>query len=133
MADFQYWDGAAWQNVPFEAQLGPRTKLAVVWPEAKDLDGYGQPCGAVGRPDIVLEYDSLSQTGMAFWQSFFADATAMSAVAEITCPNDRLSNVWSRWYAYLARPQHDAVPALIGYPIIYHRVRLLFRNAYVTA
>lgn len=130
--DFRWKNSATWEDVPDTAQIGPATKLALKWPEAKARAGTGAPCGAFGNPDIELEYAALDEFGMAFWQARFADATVASAAFSCTCPNDRAGGAWAMFAGYLGRPVHDGKPSILGGLTVYRRVRIVIANVTAT-
>lgn len=87
-----YWkNGVAWEAIPASALAGTYGGTChVEHPEARDVDGNGLPCGAVGRPQVVLTSPWMTDTGMGFWRTKFASASATYAAISVQVWDPRL-------------------------------------------
>lgn len=80
----------------------------VVYPQATEFTGDGTPCGAIGRPEILIELPWLTDTGMAFWRAPFASATSTSASISIEAFNPR-TGATEKWLGTLHWPIFSGV------------------------
>jgi len=94
----KYYTGAAWADVPTKALYSTyRGTCHVSYPQAADFDGAGAPCGAVGRPTIIIESPWLTDEGLAFWRAFFATPTETYADIQLMLFDVRTgaNNYWA--------------------------------------
>lgn len=133
MGDFQYKTGGNWVNVPDHAHPDDeRGGIQVLFPPAADLDGQGNPAGAVGLPELVIESGLMTGTGMAFWMAFFSDTVVETAsVPGITGYNAR-TGTWVRYTGTLLRPQAKCQPGASAARTGYTDVRIRIKNITVT-
>ncbi len=105
---FQYKTsaGAAWADVPVGAWPETDGALFVDHPKAEALDGLGRPCGAYGRPRIVIRSPHMTQTGITFWQGLFASPSDEHVTIWLKAYDPR-SGSWSPWSGVLHRPTFD--------------------------
>ena len=61
----------------------PRGNSAPVqYPEPTGLTGQGAPCGAVGRPRLVLEFSRLNRTAWDWYMAFVGTATSATVTLQ---------------------------------------------------
>jgi len=103
--NFQYKtsSGGTATDVPFAAWPVEGGALWVDYPQATDLDGVGAPCGAFGRPRIIIRSPWMRGDGVTFWNGLFASVTAESATIWLKVWSPR-SGAWSWWTGILHRP-----------------------------
>jgi hypothetical protein len=133
MGNFQYKSGASWVDVPDAAHPDDeRGGIQVVFPPATDLDGQGNPAGAVGLPELVIESGFMTGTGMNFWTAFFSDAVVETAtLTGITGYNIR-TGTWVKYTGTLWRPQAKCKPAGTAALTGYNDVQIHIKNITVT-
>lgn len=108
--NFQYKTapGGTAIDVPFAAWPVEGGALWVDYPLVTDLDGLGAPCGAFGRPRIVIRSPWMRGDGITFWHGLFASATAESVPIWLKVWSPR-SGSWSWWSGILHRPTFGGV------------------------
>ena len=96
--------GGSWVAIAAAACTGTYAGgWRVEYPAAADTTHDGQPCGAVGRPQIVIESTWMTDSGMAFWRAPFAGATATYAAISIEAFDAR-TGTWGKWLGRLHWP-----------------------------
>jgi hypothetical protein len=112
-ADFQYKSGGSWLDVPWRAapEAG-KGSVIVCYPKAADRTGSGVPCGAFGLPWIEIRAGEMIEgsddtSGMRFWQTFFASATALTAAISLTAYDPR-ARAWGKYAGTLERPEYES-------------------------
>lgn len=117
-------NGTSWETVPSAALYGTYGgTLHVEYPQPEDKDGLGRPCGAVGRPRIVIETPFLTETGMAFWRARFPD-TSMTWVGITVEVFDHRAGSTVRYDGLLLRPEFSGV-SMSSSTKIYRNVRII--------
>jgi hypothetical protein len=132
MSDFQYKSGATWYDVPATAhpdyEIG---SITVAYPVAQDIDGLGNPAGAIGQPELLIE-GRMNGTGMAFWTAFFAGATSETATLTGITGYDPRSAAWVKYTGTLWRPQAKVKPGANAGSTWYEAVQIRVKNLVVT-
>lgn len=103
MSSFQYKSGT-WQDVPSYAHPDYEGSVMVVYPEAAERDGLGNPCGAIGLPHIEIQARLMRGDGWAWWQAFFASSTQLTATLPGITAYDPRTGVWGHYIGTLLRP-----------------------------
>lgn len=79
---FRYKSGGMWFDVPDAAHPDDEGgEIALVRPEPTGRDGNGLPCGAVGRPAIIVRSRLMRGDGWNFWNAFFSNDGMLSTTA----------------------------------------------------
>ena len=96
--------GGAWQSVPQHARQGTATQAAcvVVWPRPTAMTPSGRPCGAVGKPQIVIRSNAMSGQGVGWWDALLGGAQSVQFWMSAFNPR---TNGWESYTGYLQRPQ----------------------------
>lgn len=132
MGNFQYKSGATWYDVPAAAHPDDESgSITVTYAAASDLDGLGNPAGAIGLPELVIE-GRLNGTGMAFWTAFFATAAAETATLTGITGYDPRTAAWVKYTGTLWRPQAKVQPGANAGSTWYDAVRIRVKNITVT-
>lgn len=133
MGNFQYKTGGNWVDVPDAAHPdADGGSITVEYPAAPDLDGAGNPAGAIGQPELVVSSSFMTGTGMAWWTAFFVDAVVETAtLTGITGYNPR-TNTWVKYTGTLWRPQAQCQPGSTPGLTSYSNVRIQVKNITVT-
>lgn len=131
MADFQY-KNVTWQDVPAYAHPDKAGSITVVYPEAADRDGLGNPCGAVGLPHIEIRSPQMRGDGWAWWNAWFADANALTASLSVTGYNPR-TGAWVKYAGTLLRPTGQAQPGGSATNTVYTDVTIIVDRVSVTS
>ena len=104
-----YHNGASWTAIPSAALASTyRGTVHVEYPRAAEYDGLGAPCGAIGRPKIIIEAPMMTDTGFAFWRDLFASATSVHATVKLE-PFDERTGAVTKLQGYLERPTHGGI------------------------
>lgn len=108
--NFQYKTsaGGTAADVPFYAWAVEGGASWVDYPQATDLDGMGAPCGAFGRPRIIMRSPWMRGDGVKFWNDLFATSTAESTPIWLKVFSPR-GGSWSWWTGILHRPTFGSV------------------------
>lgn len=133
MARPSWKTGGSWVEITAAACTGTWAgSWRVEYPPAIDTAHDGAPCGAVGRPQIVIESTWLTDTGMAFWRAPFAGVTATYASISIEAFDPR-TGALSKWLGRLHWPTFSGlgVGATAG-QTIYTGVRILITDCVET-
>ena len=110
MSDFQYKTGGAWTDVPAAAHPDDEQgSIMVEYPTPTAYDGNGLPCGAIGLPRIVIRFERMIGTGMAFWYAFFSTVTMQSVTITGLTAYDPYTATWKKYTGTLERPRVGAV------------------------
>jgi len=130
----RYKTGGAWEAVPTAAMYGTHTGSAqVVWPAATGVNGLGEPCAAIGRPEIVIQTAWLQDSGMAFWRAFFGAVTDLDASIEIEIFDPR-AGADTMYAGLLHWPTFGSVGRGAGATTtIYRDVRIVISDCEATA
>lgn len=132
MANFQYKSGT-WQDVPSYAHPDGAGSIQVVYPEAADRDGQGNPCGAVGLPHIEIRSPQMRGDGWGWWQAWFGSATALTAAVSVTAYDPRTA-AWVKYAGTLLRPTAGGVqPGSSAGNTLYQDVTITIERVAVTA
>lgn len=132
MGDFQYKSGATWYDVPATAHPDDESgSITVEYPAAPDLDGLGNPAGAIGQPELVIA-GRMNGTGMAFWTAFFAAVTDETATLTGITGYDRRTAAWVKYTGTLWRPQAQVKPGANAGSTWYEGVLIRVKNLVVT-
>lgn len=132
MSDFQYKSGATWYDVPATAHPDDESgSITVVYPAAADMDGLGNPAGAIGQPELQIA-GRLNGTGMAWWVAFFATATAETATLTGITGYDPRTAAWVKYTGTLWRPQAKVKPGANAGSTWYDGVLIKIKNLVVT-
>lgn len=103
----------------------------IEYPPATDMTLSALPCGAFGKPRIVLHMPWLTDTGYAFWSGLFA-AGALYVAANLEVYDDRLSAV-TRYAGNLQRPKFESVSwGSTAAKTVYHNVEIVLAECVVT-
>ncbi len=109
MATPNWKNGASWEAIPAAALASSyRGTMHVAYPQATEFDGNGIPCGAVGRPKIVIEAPLMTETGFAFWRGKFSTAADTYVAISIESWSPR-SGTTTKWAGKLCRPTFASV------------------------
>lgn len=130
MADFQYYNGTSWADVPEYAHPTDEGVLDVTWPPVTDLTLAGKPCGAVGLPKMLFKSPFMTQQGWAFWQAFFS-AGEESHVVKLKLYDTRTS-AWVKYQLDLYRPVGTCRPRATGTAPIFTEIEIRGENLEVT-
>lgn len=110
MASFQYKNSGVWTDVPDYAHPDDEGgSIAVEWPAPTARDGNGLPCGALGLPRIVIKFDRMLGTGMAWWNAFFSTATDLSVTITGLSAYEPRAASWKKYTGTLIRPVYGQV------------------------
>ena len=126
-------NGASWEAISDAALYGTYGgTYHVEYPAATDVAVDGTPCGAVGKPRIIIQIPWLTDTGFDFWRDRFASTTAPSAALSIEAWDPRTGTV-VKWAGILQRPTFDgiSVGSSAG-QTIYRNVRILVSECETT-
>lgn len=105
----QYKTGGSWTAISDDALAGTWGGTChVEYPEAVDRDGNGLPCGAVGKPRVVIRTPWMTDTGMGFWRAFFTLSTDTYAAISIEVFDPR-TGTDVKLAGYLERPAFASV------------------------
>ena len=113
MGSYQYLSPdplVGWTDVPDHAHPDDEAgSVMVVWPNAPDRDGEGNPCGAVGGPWIDIKASKMTGTGLAFYQDYFVTENDISVqIAGITAYNARAGR-WVQYSGLMLRPTYGGI------------------------
>ena len=130
MANFKYYTGSTWADVPDLAHPEDESgSIRLKYPEATDRDGNGAPCGMIGLPEIEIKSETMQGTGWDFWQAFFADEAAETADVSLQVWNERVGD-WLRYAGELLRPRCESIrPGSTALATEYRGVALTVINA----
>lgn len=104
-----YKDGGSWTAITDAALWSTYGgTYHVEYPPARDLDGYGRPCGAFGKPRIVIAASWMNGEGMAFWRGLFVSASDQYASLSIEALNPRTGDT-EKWAGLLKWPTFASV------------------------
>ena len=80
-------NGSSWEAITAAALAGTYGgTLYLAQPQATEVNGLGQPCGAFGLPEIRLSTPWMTGTGMAFWQARLGGALYAALAMEVLNP-----------------------------------------------
>lgn len=100
---------STWTAIPDAALASTyRGTVHVEYPQATEYDGNGAPCGAIGRPRIIIEAPIMTDTGFDFWRDLFASATSTYATVKLQ-PFDERTGTEDKFEGYLERPTHGGI------------------------
>jgi hypothetical protein len=132
MADFQYYTGSAWADVPALACPEQETGAAVVvYPAAEDVSGAGAACGAFGLPRVEIRAERMYASGLAFWNAFLASATTLEASGVQVTAWDPWSGDWVQCSGTLLRPAWERA-LHSGAELVFQGVTIVLRNVTVS-
>jgi len=103
-----YKTTGSWTAIPTAALAGTYGgSYHIEYPAAEDTTLSGLPCGAFGKPKIIIRSPLISDAGVDFWRDLFA-AGALSASVSLEVWDDRLGAV-TRYVGNLLRPKFESV------------------------
>ena len=109
MSNPKYKSGATWFDIPDAAIYGTHGGTwSIEYPPATEIGVDGTPCGAVGRPRIIIRTAWMQETGLAFWRAFFATVDDTYASINIEAWDSR-AGATVKWAGNLRWPTWDSV------------------------
>lgn len=132
---FQYKtsSGGTWTDVPVGAWPEDDGALFLEYPKASELDGLGRPCGAYGRPRIVIKSARMTETGMSFWRGLFASAASEYVTIWLKVYSPR-SAAWEAWTGVMHRPSFaDLAPGSGAANTLYQNVEIIVTECEATS
>ena len=103
-----YKTSGAWTAIPTAALYSTYAgSYHIEYPPAADMTLAGAPCGAFGKPTIVIRAPWLTDTGMDFWRDLFTTGTQYVAMS-LEVYDARLGAV-TRYAGYLMQPRFESV------------------------
>lgn len=105
----QYKSGGDWFAIPDAAlysTYGGTYHVDYPPPTAVAVDGT--PCGATGKPRIVINSAWMTDTGMGFWRAFFSTTEDTYTAVSIEAWDSR-AGAWVKWAGNLKWPTFGSV------------------------
>lgn len=105
----QYKSGGTWFDIPAAAlasTYGGTYHVEYPPPTVAAVDGT--PCGATGKPRILIVAKQMSDTGMGFWRAFFATTDDVYVAVSIEAWDSR-AGALVKWAGKLKWPTFSSV------------------------
>lgn len=105
----QYKSGGSWFDIPAAALYSTYSGTChVEYPPPTALGVDGAPCGATGKPRIVINAPWMTDTGMGFWRAFFASTASAYVAVSIEAWDPRAGSA-VKWAGKLKWPTFGSV------------------------